>query len=157
MKPWYRQSWPWLLMAPPAAAVAAGIVTTVLAVTSFDGLVADDYYKQGLGINRTLARDERARAIGLDAAVQFNEERSRVRVVLGNAAHPASIRLVLVHPTKAGADQSVILRAGKDGVYEGTLQPLHAATVQVRIEDGEGRWRLAGTWSTRDDAVRLAP
>ena len=156
-KPWYRQSWPWLLMAPPAAAVIAGIVTTVLAVTSFDGLVADDYYKQGLGINRVLARDERARAIGIDAAVQFNAERSRVRVVLGNGAHPGTIRLVLVHPTKAGADQSILLRAGKDGIYEAALEPTQAAALQVRIEDGQGRWRLAGTWNTRDDAVRLVP
>ena len=55
-KPWYREPWPWLLMAGPVAVVLAGIATTVLAVTTFDGLVADDYYKQGLGINRVIAR-----------------------------------------------------------------------------------------------------
>jgi hypothetical protein len=29
--------------------------------------------------------------------------------------------------------------------------------MQLRLEDGPGNWRLAGTWVTKDDAVRLAP
>ena len=41
--------------------IVAGVYTTVLAFTSSDGLVADDYYKQGLAINKTLKREERAR------------------------------------------------------------------------------------------------
>ena len=38
--PWYRHRWPWILMAGPAAVVAAGIVTTVLAVTTADPVVS---------------------------------------------------------------------------------------------------------------------
>jgi hypothetical protein len=48
--PWYRQLWPWLLMAPPIAAVLGGIATVVLAVVSFDGLVADKVYPRPLTI-----------------------------------------------------------------------------------------------------------
>src|SRR5690606_30399495 len=107
--PWYREPWPWIIMAGPAIVIVAGIATTVLAVTSFDGLVADDYYKQGLGINRVLARDEGAKALGVSAVVQFNETRTRVRVVLGEGARPASLRLALAHPTIAGEDQQVEL------------------------------------------------
>ena len=156
-KPWYREPWPWLLMAGPVAVVFAGIATTVLAVTSFDGLVADDYYKQGLGINRVIARDEKARAMGLDAAVQFNPDRTRVRVVLNAAARPAAIRLALVHPTRPDADQAMSLPVRGDGTYEGAIKPPRGSTIQVRLEDGGGRWRLAGTWSTKDDGVKLAP
>src|SRR5690606_30434138 len=81
-KPWYREPWPWFLIAGPAVVVLAGVITTVLAVRSSDGVVADDYYKQGLGINRTLERDARAQALGIAATVQFNEERSAARVTL---------------------------------------------------------------------------
>ena len=35
----------------PAAVIVAGVYTTILAFSSTDGLVADDYYKQGLMIN----------------------------------------------------------------------------------------------------------
>ena len=48
---WYRQPWPWILMAAPGAAVLAGTVTIAVAVQSFDGLVAEDYYKQGLAVD----------------------------------------------------------------------------------------------------------
>lgn len=49
--PWYREPWPWLIMAGPAAVIVAGVYTTILAFSSTDGLAADDYYKQGLMIN----------------------------------------------------------------------------------------------------------
>jgi hypothetical protein len=156
-KPWYREPWPWLLMSGPAAVVLAGIATTVLAVTSFDGLVADDYYKQGLTINRVIAREERARVLGVEAAVLFNPERTRVRVILGEGARPAVIRLALVHPTRPDGDQSVTLAGTADGTYEGTIRAPRAASMRLRIEDGDSGWRLAGSWSTRDDSVRLAP
>ena len=52
--PWYREPWPWLLMSGPATVIVAGIYTSVLAFSGTDGLVADDYYKQGLAMNKTL-------------------------------------------------------------------------------------------------------
>ena len=156
-KPWYREPWPWLLMAGPAAVVLAGIATTVLAVTSFDGLVADDYYKQGLGINRVLAREDQARALGMSADVRFNPERTRVRVVLPPEAQSKTLRITLVHPTRPGADQVALLASSAFGAYEGTIRVPRASTMQVRVEDGEGKWRLAGIWATRDEGVRLAP
>ncbi|HRJ64128.1 MAG TPA: FixH family protein, partial [Brevundimonas sp.] len=47
-------------MSGPGLVVIAGVVTAWIAFSGADGLVADDYYKQGLGINRTIARDARA-------------------------------------------------------------------------------------------------
>mgnify|MGYP000916835605 FL=1 len=46
-KPWYREPWPWLLMSGPGLVVIAGVVTAWIAFSGADGLVADDYYKQG--------------------------------------------------------------------------------------------------------------
>jgi hypothetical protein len=59
-KPWHRQLWPWLVMAPPMAAVLAGAVMFWLAVASDDGLVTPDYYRQGIEINRRLTASEAA-------------------------------------------------------------------------------------------------
>ena len=55
-QPWYKDRWPWILIAGPATVVVAGFITLWMAVVSDDGLVTDDYYKQGLAINQTLAR-----------------------------------------------------------------------------------------------------
>ena len=52
--PWYRQRWPWLLTVPPAAAVIGCAITITLAIVGNDGVVAADYYRQGLAINERL-------------------------------------------------------------------------------------------------------
>jgi hypothetical protein len=112
--PWYRQPWPWFLLALPAAAVIGGIATTVLAVRSNDGVVAADYYKRGLAINEELSRRERAVALGV--AVELEAQglhpgdtvRMRVR---GDQPLPAEATLLvrLVHPGRAGADRTALL------------------------------------------------
>jgi len=40
--PWYRQFWPWFIIALPASAVVAGFVTLWLALSNPDHLVVDD-------------------------------------------------------------------------------------------------------------------
>ncbi|MEO5691746.1 MAG: FixH family protein [Usitatibacter sp.] len=153
--PWYREPWPWLLMSGPAIVVVAGIITTVLAVTSFDGMVADDYYKQGLDVNRVLAREARAKALGVTAVLQFGEDRRRVRVMLGAGEPAASLRLTLSHPTLAGEDQVLSLAASAPGIYEGEMRAPRHARLRVRLEDMEGRWQIGGAWITAEPGLRL--
>jgi uncharacterized protein len=154
--PWYRDRWPWILMSGPAAVIVAGAVSAVLAVRSADGLVADDYYKRGLEINRTLARAEHARRLGLSASASFSGE--RVRVELAGPARglgpDPTLRLTLVHPTVAGRDLRVELRRSLQArVYEGVLPAQAAAPRRVVLEDEAGGWRLVGTW---DGGARAA-
>jgi hypothetical protein len=40
--PWYRQFWPWFIIAIPASAVIGGFVTLWLAITHPESLVVDD-------------------------------------------------------------------------------------------------------------------
>ena len=46
-------------MAGPFVVVVASLASAWIAIASDDGLVAEDYYKQGLLINRRLAAMER--------------------------------------------------------------------------------------------------
>lgn len=41
-RPWYREPWPWVAIAIPAAAVIMGMTTLYLALTNPDYLVVDD-------------------------------------------------------------------------------------------------------------------
>lgn len=141
-QPWYREPWPWILMAGPAIVVVAGFATAWLAVRSDDGLVVDDYYKQGLAINQTLGRSDTAVRLGVQAELRLVE--GRVSVSLGNAVVRGPLNLRLVHPTRAGMDQSLNMAAVGPGVYEGQLQALQAGRWHVVLEDRD--WRLNGDW-----------
>src|SRR5262249_27338692 len=68
-QPWYRQPWPWFLMALPAVAVVGSTISAVIAVRTQDEVVERDYYRRGLEINHALAKGERAVALGVHAAV----------------------------------------------------------------------------------------
>ena len=41
-QPWYRQFWPWFIIALPASAVVAGLLTLWIAMSNPDYLVIDD-------------------------------------------------------------------------------------------------------------------
>jgi hypothetical protein len=143
-KPWYRNRWPWLLMLGPALVVLAGVATIVLAVRSDDGLVADDYYKQGLAINQEIARAERARELGLSALVDLDADGS-TRVDLNSAAseadaRPASIRVVIAHPTRAGSDVVATLVRTPGGFYAGRLATPPQGRARIIVESDA--WRL---------------
>ena len=157
-KAWYREPWPWLLMAGPAIVIVAGFYTLWLAVRSDDGLVADDYYKRGLAINQTLLRAQRAEELALGARVEPGVDGGQVRVtVTGAAALPPVLRLRLVHPTQAVADQWIELRAVGPGVYEGTRVAGAAGRRVMMLEDAARTWRLAGEAANSAQAVVLTP
>ena len=143
---WYREPWPWILFGIPAATVLAGVVTISVAFSTFDGVVADDYYRQGLAINRTLARDTRAQAMGLAARVQFSPDGTRVRIALSGHTGPSpGLRLRIVHPSRGGADQAIELAEVAPGLHEGSLQSAPApGRWRLHIEDASEGWRLVG-------------
>ena len=71
-KPWYRQFWPWFLIALPGAIVVAGINMVFIAHDGADDLVVDEYYKDGLAINRKLEKLERAEQLGISASLAIS-------------------------------------------------------------------------------------
>lgn len=51
---WYRQFWPWFLIALPGAVVISSVLYAYLAVKNQDPIVDGNYYKHGLTINEQL-------------------------------------------------------------------------------------------------------
>ena len=50
---WYREPWPWFLMAGPLLAILGCIITIYLAVTRFDGQpIVEGAVKRGLVVER---------------------------------------------------------------------------------------------------------
>jgi hypothetical protein len=140
---WYREPWPWLLTAGPFIVVIASLASAWMAVKSDDGLVAQDYYKQGLLVNERLkhAAPDPERRLGAVITVAAGGE---VRVNMeGLADAPQSLRLLLAHPAMASHPEAVTLKRGSDGVYVGAFAAQTPGRWIVTLEaDG---WRLPTT------------
>jgi hypothetical protein len=137
--PWYRHRWPWLLMSGPGVVLVAGAVTTWIAFASADGLVVDDYYKQGLAVNRALAKEEEARRLGISADVHLGGGTIEVRLA---GQHPEALFVHLAHATRSGHDVRLRLIPAADGSYRAELPPLAAGRWRMVIEDARGSWRV---------------
>jgi uncharacterized protein len=137
--PWYRQVWPWLLISGPAAVLVAGAITMWIAFSTSDGLVAEDYYKQGLAINKRLAREDAARSRGISADVRLGPARL---VVVLEGEKPEALFVHLAHATRAGHDRRLRLTAAAPGIYEAELDALPPGRWRVVIEDPRGTWRI---------------
>jgi len=152
-KPWYRQFWPWFLIALPASVVVAGFTTLYIANIHSDDLVADEYYKDGLAINLELEKQSRADELGLAAQFQFSTQGGvgRVRVAVNGLSGVKLLNLALSHPLEADKDFAVQLKEVKPGVYTAVLQHSIAARWHWTLESiGSKPWRLNGSVYSSD-------
>lgn len=142
-RPWYREPFVWLVIFFPAVAVVGGMITIRLAIVSNDGLVADDYYKQGLEINQVLERDKAANTHGLQATMQFDYDNQGLQLVLTAHAHyvlPEQVTLHFIHRTRPGLDKVLILKKGLNHTYRATLPDLVMGNWYIQLVADD--WRL---------------
>jgi len=145
-------------MLGPALVVVAGLVTAWLAVDTNDGLVVEEYYKEGKAINRVLRREQAAAERGLTATLAFEAAGHLLRVRLASdrgAALPPAIEVLFSHPTRAGLDQTVRLQRSPDGDYVGSATPPAAGSWYVLVQDLAGDWRFGGRWAAQADGAPL--
>ena len=157
-QPWYKEPWPWILMAGPGTVVVAGLVTAWLAATGDDGLVTDDYYKQGMTVNQRLHRDQKAGEMGLQADVMRSDMGIRMLLTsAGGGGLPEVLTLKLAHPTRVGQDQLVEMKLEGQGFYSGKLSADVSGRWHISIEDPAGEWRLQGDWKAdSEEPLRLS-
>ncbi len=65
--PWWKFGHVWLVLAGPIIVVIAGFITLYLAVSRPDPVISQDYYRQGIEINKTLASDPASLAPAVQA------------------------------------------------------------------------------------------
>ena len=145
-KPWYKQFWPWFLMSLPATAVVAGITTIFIAVESSDGLVKDDYYKEGLAIHRDAARFETAKQLNVQAAVRVIQDSGKIEVDLNDApvGNLPNLILTFFHPTRANNDHRIDLERIEGNRYVGRIESLEPANWRLSIDPPAESWRITG-------------
>ena len=148
--PWYRQAWPWFLILLPFAAVVASFITLFIALTHQDALVRDDYYQSSMAINRDLVEEDRARALGLAARLEYEHGTGVLTIqVSGPIESAGSLSLDIVHPTDAARDQALRLRRIGDFEFDGSVTAVLDGKRYLLLRgiaaDGVA-WRLRGTF-----------
>jgi hypothetical protein len=158
--PWYRQPWPWFLLLLPGVVVVASFATLFIALDNPHSLVRDDWYKDGLAINRQLAQHEYARAHAIRATLTLDSATRQLEVRLVAPEAPASLLLSFVHPTDATLDVDVDLQLLGEGRYAAPLPaPLEGRRyLRLEAQGGAGAWRLDGVLESPPPArVELQP
>ncbi|MDO9194558.1 MAG: FixH family protein [Undibacterium sp.] len=151
---WYKEPWLLLVVGGPLIVVCASIVTGVLAWRGSDKVVAEDYYKQGLMINKDLLRDSKARELQLSASITLDLAANRLKMTLSaNRDLPDTVQVSLASSGKGLTSVTEVIRRLpmkqlRPGEFEGDLSSnLSLASVKlfhVKVETTE--WRLTGDW-----------
>lgn len=153
--PWYRQFWPWFLIALPASVVVASLFTAWLAVSSPNPMVVDDYARIARATEKRMERDEAAAALGVTAEIRLVAGAGVVEVRLSpEEANPDALELRLSHPLVEARDHIVHLRRVPGG-WSGSLEPLEGRWY-LQLYPGDRSWRLSGELEGQRELV-LAP
>lgn len=143
--PWYRQPWFWFLLIFPGASIIYCAVAITIAINTENSMVTDDWSKEGRGINMSIARDQKAADLGMEAQIDFQNRNVTVNLstVEGPADFPYLI-LNLFHPTlrtkTALSSSSRSLRAGLPGNC--TVTSMVAGTMTSEVPPMSGALRV---------------
>ena len=128
-----RGPWPWLLGAGPALVVVASLATGWIALTRGDHVVADDYYKIGLSINRRLAAV--AAPLPTPGATLTVGAAGDVHVRLSDSTPlPAELRLTVSRPGEARANRPLMLVRNAGDEFVGVLRDVSGGLRIVTLE-----------------------
>lgn len=151
--PWYRQFWPWFIIALPASAVVGGLTTVWISLQTTDSLVIQSDDGMQIVAERRVGAEKLAAELNLAALIDINPESGAILVTMRSGdleAAPAELQLNFSHPAFAERDQHIVLNRAPPDAAGNPLWAGHFVSIP------EGRWyvsltskddwRLAGEW-----------
>jgi uncharacterized protein len=158
-KRWYRELWPWLLMAPPAASVVAGLTLAYFAVHDPSPLVVDDYANIEQIASEESAADRRAGELALGATLTLRADREGTVSITAElprtaVALPTTLTLRLRHAANPAADRMLELQYDGDA-YRGRTA-LATGRYDFDLGPADRSWRLAGAVGSAPTTVHVA-
>ncbi|MGB5256252.1 MAG: FixH family protein [Woeseiaceae bacterium] len=152
-KPWYRQFWPWFIIALPAASVVGGLTTFWISLQTTDSLVLQTEDDMQIVAERRALADRLAAEMNLAALIDIDLESGAILAGMraGDLQEsPAALALEFSHPAFADRDQRIVLNRAQpdeDGnpVWSGHFVSIPDGRWYVSLTSNED-WRLSGEW-----------
>ena len=159
-KPWYRQFWPWFIIALPASSVVAGLTTVWISLQTTDSLVVrgeDGIRKEA---DRRVAAQRLASEMNLAAYIDIDPDTGAVTAVMRSGdldEPPASLEFELSHPAFAERDRAIPLvkaQPDEDGnpVWVGHFVTIPEGRFYAVLKSGD-TWRLSAEWQGETSLV----
>ena len=109
-----------------------------------DDLVVDDYYKEGMAINRRLSAEKQAGLMEITAELTALDESDLTLAISGLTNEPA-VKMNWYHVTDETRDVGFTLVREKAGIYHTTLDDqklLEPGVWYIELAGLDGTWRL---------------
>ena len=144
----YKEYWFWLVMAPIFSSVVVGTSFVITSFKTFDGVVVDNYYKDGKGFQVRYEEDRLAVANHLQATLVKSDSQIKIQLSGEISSFPDSLNLIFIYPTSDQFDIELIAQHIGNGVYQTSINDQvtnHFYLVQLYTpEQVSPAWRLHG-------------
>jgi hypothetical protein len=144
-QPWYKQFWPWFLIAIPLSSVIVGSFVLRFATDGTNTLVVDDYYKEGKAINARLDKIERARELGITTLLDVQPGNIALEFVTSAPDSGEALKLDFFHVTLADKDFDVLLTRDANGVYRTSIDYPIQGKWRLRLMPMDESWKVQDT------------
>lgn len=134
LRPWYKESWLWLIIALPSLVIIGCMYTVYIAYHFADMPMEEDW-----------PQIQHAKVLGITANIQISADTGKITIDLKSqkAVDPKKQLLVqLQHPTLANLDQTLTLTSIGNAHYSGTLDKVYSGDFYVVLEDLKHSWKL---------------
>lgn len=134
----------WLVAGLPAVAVIASFTTYFIAAKDPDPLVNAGYHKEGMAPVKDSAKEALAAANSITGQLVLTNTEAKIVLSGRLPSIPASLELLLLHPSHADQDMRIQLHSRGQGIYSAFTPEVKPGKRHWVLEPDDRSWRLAG-------------
>ncbi|WP_052702110.1 FixH family protein [Marinomonas sp. S3726] len=146
--PWYKQFWPWFVIAIPVSSMFVAVIQISYALNSPNDMVVDNYYKEGLGINTVLDKRNLAAELNIGASIVIDNTTGEV-ILTSQNAQEETLTLNFFNSAISDKDFTLTLNRIADNQYRGNLKKSISGIWNLYLESAVG-WQIGARLNLTD-------
>ena len=149
--PWYRQFFPWLILAILGWGVVSATITLTVALKNPPHMMTGDYAKLGKALVDTHVRADRAEALGLSGTLLAENDEWLLRLDVTDL-QAQQLMLLVQHPTDSTRDRQVVMNRSAAGEYRAAATEMPPRG-RLIVSDLEQSWWISSTFDRKGERL----